>query len=142
MGIEWEDLQREIGLCDYHANLAQSMLAPVMSSSGPKTAAATEAKPKRGPGRPRKTETATEAKPKRGPGRPRKTETATEAKPKRGPGRPRKTETATEAKPKRGKSSKVDLAAVREWAWSAGFEVGERGRIPSEIIDKYKQQAA
>lgn len=31
-----------------------------------------------------------------------------------------------------------DLAAVREWADTNGIEVSRRGRIPAEVIDKYR----
>lgn len=32
-----------------------------------------------------------------------------------------------------------NLSDVREWAWSAGYEVGERGRIPADVIDAFKK---
>lgn len=51
-------------------------------------------------------------------------------------GRPPKDKTKPAAKPAR-KSGKLNLADVRDWAWNKGFEVGERGRIPQDIIDAY-----
>jgi hypothetical protein len=36
----------------------------------------------------------------------------------------------------RGRKS-VDTAAVREWARSEGYEIGDRGRIPAPIVDAY-----
>jgi hypothetical protein len=44
----------------------------------------------------------------------------------------------------RGKASNAragaeqDLRAVREWAKSAGYDVSERGRVASAIIDAYE----
>ena len=32
----------------------------------------------------------------------------------------------------------VDTAAVRAWAASNGYEISARGRIPAEILDKYR----
>lgn len=34
-------------------------------------------------------------------------------------------------------SSSVDLAAVRTWARSNGYEVSDRGRIPKQIMEAY-----
>jgi hypothetical protein len=36
-------------------------------------------------------------------------------------------------------SSQVDVKAVRKWAASNGIEVSTRGRVPAEVIDKYRQ---
>ena len=36
------------------------------------------------------------------------------------------------------KSSRRDLAAIREWARADGRTVSDRGRIPAEIIDAYE----
>lgn len=33
----------------------------------------------------------------------------------------------------------TDPAAIRDWARTKGMKVAERGRIPSEIVDAYKQ---
>ena len=39
-----------------------------------------------------------------------------------------------------GRSSDgVDNKAVRAWAKSAGIELSSRGRIPAEVVDKYRQ---
>lgn len=35
-------------------------------------------------------------------------------------------------------ANKVDTKAVREWAKSHGLEVGEYGRIPRSIIERYE----
>lgn len=44
------------------------------------------------------------------------------------------TRTSRSAKPK---SMNQDLAAVREWAKSAGIEVSDRGRISKAVLDQY-----
>ncbi len=36
-----------------------------------------------------------------------------------------------------GRSTKEDLAPVREWARSNGYRVSDRGRIPGEVRDAY-----
>jgi hypothetical protein len=36
-----------------------------------------------------------------------------------------------------GRSSKEDLAPVREWARANGYRVSDRGRIPGEVRDAY-----
>ena len=36
-------------------------------------------------------------------------------------------------------SGSVDNKAVRAWAKSAGIELSSRGRIPAEVVDKYRQ---
>jgi hypothetical protein len=39
-----------------------------------------------------------------------------------------------------GRSSDgVDNKAVRAWAKSAGIELSNRGRIPAEVVDRYRQ---
>jgi hypothetical protein len=35
-------------------------------------------------------------------------------------------------------SGQVDTKAVRKWAKSKGIEVNSRGRIPTEIVERYK----
>jgi hypothetical protein len=35
-------------------------------------------------------------------------------------------------------SSRVDAKAVREWATQNGLQVSARGRVPSDIVDKYQ----
>lgn len=43
------------------------------------------------------------------------------------------------SKPARGSSrTKVDPTRVREWAKAHGIEVKDRGRVPAELIAKYK----
>lgn len=39
--------------------------------------------------------------------------------------------------PRRSRASGGDLAAIRSWAQSNGYTVGDRGRISSEIRDAY-----
>jgi nucleoid-associated protein Lsr2 len=41
----------------------------------------------------------------------------------------------------RGARSTVDTAKVREWAKEQGIEVKERGRVPADIVEKYKAAA-
>ncbi len=36
-------------------------------------------------------------------------------------------------------ASDYDRAVVREWARANGFEVGDRGRIPAEVLDAYRR---
>jgi len=36
------------------------------------------------------------------------------------------------------RSSRGDLAAIREWAAANGHKVGDRGRIPSEVVAAYE----
>jgi hypothetical protein len=64
----------------------------------------------------------------------RRTRTASAAK--RGPAKKRSARTTT------GRSSRsrraIDISAVREWARSNGYTVGDRGRIPASIVDAYK----
>lgn len=55
---------------------------------------------------------------------------------KRSVGRPPKAQTAVKAA---RKSSKLNLSEVRDWAWNKGYEVGERGRIPADIIEAFQQ---
>jgi hypothetical protein len=40
---------------------------------------------------------------------------------------------------KSASSDGVDIKAVRKWASSNGIEVSTRGRIPADVIDKYRQ---
>ncbi len=49
----------------------------------------------------------------------------------------RPTKRAARPAKKRSRRS-VDTAAVREWARSNGYSIGERGRIPASIVDAYK----
>jgi hypothetical protein len=39
-----------------------------------------------------------------------------------------------------GSQANPEVAAIREWARSKGFEVNDRGRIPQHIVDKYNAQ--
>ena len=43
---------------------------------------------------------------------------------------------------KTAKSDGADPAAVREWAKSQGIEVKDRGRVPAEVVVKFKAAAA
>ncbi len=38
----------------------------------------------------------------------------------------------------RGRREAVDNAKVREWAKGQGIEIKERGRVPANIVEKYK----
>lgn len=40
---------------------------------------------------------------------------------------------------RRGRSSSGDLAAIRSWAQSNGFSVGDRGRISAEVREAYER---
>jgi hypothetical protein len=40
---------------------------------------------------------------------------------------------------RRSRSSSGDLAAIRSWAQSNGFSVGDRGRISAEVRDAYER---
>jgi hypothetical protein len=37
-----------------------------------------------------------------------------------------------------GKQSIVDSASVRKWAQSNGIELSQRGRIPADVVERYK----
>ena len=39
---------------------------------------------------------------------------------------------------RRGSSSRVDSTEVREWAKAQGIEVKDRGRVPAELVVKFK----
>ena len=38
----------------------------------------------------------------------------------------------------RASIGRTDSAAIREWARTSGYEIGQRGRIPVEVIDAYR----
>jgi hypothetical protein len=38
----------------------------------------------------------------------------------------------------RGRRDAVDNSKVREWAKGQGIEIKERGRVPADIVEKYK----
>jgi hypothetical protein len=46
--------------------------------------------------------------------------------------RPARTKAAAAVKPKH------DLAAIREWAKNAGYEVSDRGRIAAAVVEAYE----
>jgi hypothetical protein len=50
--------------------------------------------------------------------------------------RPAKKSTRTSTRTARGRKP-VDTAAVRAWALSEGYEIGDRGRIPAAIVDAF-----
>lgn len=50
------------------------------------------------------------------------------------PGRPRP---AAAGKARAGSSLRLDRAAVRAWAAQQGIPIAERGRIRSEVLEKY-----
>jgi hypothetical protein len=37
-----------------------------------------------------------------------------------------------------GKQSLVDSASVRKWAQANGMELSQRGRIPADVVERYK----
>ena len=37
------------------------------------------------------------------------------------------------------KPSSIDTVAVRAWARDNGFDIKERGRVPAEVVAKYRQ---
>jgi hypothetical protein len=39
-----------------------------------------------------------------------------------------------------GKGKLVDVKAVREWARGQGIELKARGRIPAQVVERYKQE--
>ncbi len=41
---------------------------------------------------------------------------------------------------KRRPASRSDLGAVREWAQANGYKVGDRGRIPADVLEAYAQR--
>lgn len=41
-------------------------------------------------------------------------------------------------RPGGGRGGRADTSAVREWARGQGFKVSDRGRIPSDILEKYE----
>lgn len=48
--------------------------------------------------------------------------------------------TISSRRPASTANAQVDAKAVRAWAAEQGIEVSDRGRIPSDIIDKYKNR--
>lgn len=58
---------------------------------------------------------------------------------RRGPGRPSAGAAGTSRRA--GRSSRGDreqTAAIREWARKNGFKVGEKGRIPANVLEAYQ----
>jgi hypothetical protein len=49
--------------------------------------------------------------------------------------------TARSAARSRRGSAAVDTAKVREWAKGQGIEVKDRGRVPADVIERYKTAA-
>ncbi|HWL60787.1 MAG TPA: Lsr2 family protein [Microbacteriaceae bacterium] len=41
---------------------------------------------------------------------------------------------------KRRPASRSDLGAIREWAQANGYKVGDRGRIPADIVEAYSKR--
>jgi hypothetical protein len=52
-------------------------------------------------------------------------------------GRPVSGSTAPARSSRRRSGGNADLAAVRSWAKSNGFQVSERGRVPKNVMDAY-----
>lgn len=42
---------------------------------------------------------------------------------------------------RRSSKSSTDTKAVRAWAQDNGYEIGDRGRIPDEIQEAYRNRA-
>ncbi|WP_200209095.1 histone-like nucleoid-structuring protein Lsr2 [Micromonospora coerulea] len=42
--------------------------------------------------------------------------------------------------PGAGKASREDNQAIREWAKAAGYEISERGRIPVDVVEAYRNR--
>jgi hypothetical protein len=40
-----------------------------------------------------------------------------------------------------GRGDREQTAAIRDWARRNGFKVGEKGRIPGEVLEAYNSQA-
>ena len=40
---------------------------------------------------------------------------------------------------RRSGAGAVDTAKVREWAKGNGFDIKERGRVPANVVEKYKE---
>jgi hypothetical protein len=40
-----------------------------------------------------------------------------------------------------GTTQPADTKAIRQWAHERGLQVSERGRIPAEIVERYKREA-
>jgi hypothetical protein len=49
--------------------------------------------------------------------------------------------TARSAARSRRGSAAVDTAKVREWARGQGIEVKDRGRVPADVVERYKTAA-
>ena len=45
--------------------------------------------------------------------------------------------TAKKAPARRSRRRSADPSAVREWARANGYSVGDRGRIPAEVVEAY-----
>jgi len=57
--------------------------------------------------------------------------------------RPARATSSANGAPKRPRAARGDreqTAAIREWARSNGYKVGEKGRIPANILDAYNAQ--
>jgi hypothetical protein len=55
----------------------------------------------------------------------------------------RATRAAASSSPKRSRNGRGDreqTAAIREWARKNGFKVGEKGRIPGDVLEAYHAQ--
>lgn len=55
----------------------------------------------------------------------------------------KRTTRATASKPQAGRSAAVDREqnqAIRAWARKNGYDVSDRGRIPSEVVDAYHRK--
>lgn len=60
---------------------------------------------------------------------------------RRGNRAPRAAASATSRRSRNGRGDREQTAAIREWARKNGFKVGEKGRIPGDVLEAYHAQA-
>lgn len=51
----------------------------------------------------------------------------------------RKVGAASRRAPRGGRRNAIDTAAVRAWARAQGIEIKDRGRVPGNVVEQYKQ---
>jgi hypothetical protein len=49
--------------------------------------------------------------------------------------------TAAPRRSRNGRGDREQTAAIRDWARKNGFKVGEKGRIPGDVLEAYHAQA-
>ncbi|MBC6447056.1 histone-like nucleoid-structuring protein Lsr2 [Actinokineospora xionganensis] len=60
---------------------------------------------------------------------------------RRSGGRKRASKAAAGRAPRAATADREQNQAIREWARKQGMKVSDRGRIPSEVLDAYNEQA-